>query len=65
MRTAQVSAALQEYAEEADDDVEAVAEGIIEFLRKLVGQALPPGDSLVLNDLIECLDEVVDDLETE
>jgi hypothetical protein len=63
VRTAQVSAALQEYAEESDDDVEAVAEGIIEFLRKLVGMPIAAGDSLVLNSLIECLDEVIDDIE--
>ena len=60
MKTAQVASAVTAFAEETGDDPESVAEGIMEFLRTLVTEKIGEGELLVINNLIECLDEVLE-----
>lgn len=62
MKTAQVASAVTAYAEETGDDPDAVAEGVMEFLRTLATEKIGEGELLVINTLIECLDEVLEDL---
>lgn len=62
MKIGHVSNAINTFAEESGDDPDAVAEGVIEFLRKLAEEKIDPGDLLVINNLIEKLDEVLEDL---
>lgn len=61
MNKGQVLAALDIYVEESGDDRDYVAEVLVEFLRLLVVQDLPPGDTLVVNTLIEVFDEMIED----
>ena len=63
MKANLVANAVNAYAEESGDDAEAMAEGIIEFLRKLAEEKIDGGDLLVVNSLIEALDEVLEDLQ--